>query len=195
VPVAAVVFDVGETLVDETRGWTEIADELGVPRFAFAGVIGGLAARGEPHQRVYDLLGVERRRGVRFEGRDLYADARPCLDELRGRGYRLGLAGNAPANAYAQLDLDVDFVASSADWGVEKPAPEFYARVVDACGCPSAEVAYVGDRVDKDVIPARAAGLRAIHVRRGPWGHLHDPPAGTTQIRSLADLAQVLDGE
>ena len=193
VPVRAVVFDVGETLVDETRGWEAIADELGVPHFTFAGVIGGLAARGEPHQRVYELLGVEPRPGGQFEPGDLYDDARPCLEELRRRGYRLGLAGNSSKGAYDRIELDVDFVASSADWGVEKPTPGFFARVVEACGCRADEIAYVGDRVDNDVLPSRAAGMHAVHVRRGPWGHLHDPPEGTTQVRSLAELPEVLE--
>jgi FMN phosphatase YigB (HAD superfamily) len=192
VTVEAVVFDVGETLADETRVWAEIADELGVPRFTFAGVIGGLAARGEPHQRVYDLLGVEPRAGGRFEPGDLYDDARPCLAELRRRGFRLGLAGNAGRAGYDRIELDVDFVASSAEWGVQKPAPEFFTRVVDACGCAPERIAYVGDRVDNDVLPARSAGLRPVHVRRGPWAYLHDPPVGTPQIGSLAQLPEVL---
>ena len=50
------------------------------------------------------------------------------------RGLRLGLAGNASKAAYDRLELDVDFVASSADWGVEKPAPAFFERIVEACG-------------------------------------------------------------
>ena len=187
------VFDVGETLVDETRGWEAMADRLGVPRFTFCGVIGGLAARGEPHQRVYELLGVEPREGGDFQAPDLYPDARPCVEELRRRGYRVGLAGNSTRGAYDRIELDVDFVASSADWGVEKPSPAFFARVLEACHCPPERIAYVGDRVDNDVLPSRAAGMRAIHVRRGPWGHLHDPPEGTTQIRSLSELPEVLE--
>jgi FMN phosphatase YigB (HAD superfamily) len=193
VAIEAVVFDVGETLVDETRGWEAIADALGVPRFTFLAVIGGLAARGESHRRVYELLGVEPRQGGDFRPDDLYDDARPCLQELRRGGYRLGLAGNAGKGAYDRVGLDVDFVASSADWGVEKPAPAFFERVVEACGCRAEQIAYVGDRVDNDVLPARAAGMRPVHVRRGPWGYLHDPPEGTGQIGSLAELPELLE--
>ncbi len=91
----AVAFDVGETLVDETRMWSDVADAVGVPRFTFFGVLGGLVARGEHHRRVFDLLGVDRpgsygfaRPGsYGFAAEDLYADARPCLAELRRRGY------------------------------------------------------------------------------------------------------------
>src|SRR5205814_314498 len=57
VAVTAVVFDVGETLVDETAMWERAADACGVPRFTLMGVLGGLAARGEDHRRVWSLLG------------------------------------------------------------------------------------------------------------------------------------------
>ncbi len=50
----------------------------------------------------------------------------------------------------------------------------------------------MGDRVDNDVLPALAAGLVAVHVRRGPWGLLHEAPAGAISIRSLAELPAVL---
>lgn len=39
--IEAVVFDVGETLIDETRQWGEWADWLGVPRFTFLAALGG----------------------------------------------------------------------------------------------------------------------------------------------------------
>ncbi len=83
------------------------------------------------------------------------------VGETLARGLRTGLAGNASAGAFAALELDVDFVASSA---------------------------HVGDRIDNDVVPARAAGMLAVHVRRGPRGYLHDAPEGTPTIRSLAEL-------
>lgn len=49
----AVVFDVGETLVDETRMWERAADVAGVLRFTLMGVLGGLAARGAHHNRAW----------------------------------------------------------------------------------------------------------------------------------------------
>jgi HAD superfamily hydrolase (TIGR01509 family) len=191
--VTTVVFDVGETLVDETRVWAEAADALGVPQFTLFGIVGGLAARGESHKRVWEILGVPARRGGGFEARDLYPDARPCVAALRARGYRVALAGNGSRDAYARLDLDADLIASSAAWGVEKPAPEFFERVVSECGCAPGQIAYVGDRVDNDVLPARAAGMRAVHLRRGPWGHLHAAPGDAPTIGSLDLLPELLD--
>ena len=35
---------------------------------------------------------------------------------------------------------------------------------------PAAEIAYVSDRVDNDVLLAKEAGIAAIFLRRGRWG-------------------------
>ena len=59
-------------------------------------------------------------------------------------------------------------------------------------GCYPAELAYVGDRVDNDVVPALAAGLVAVHVRRGPWGRLQSAPPAALAVDSLADLSRAL---
>lgn len=188
----AVVFDVGETLVDETRLWERAADVAGVPRFTLMGVVGGLAARGERHDVVWQVLGVERPASEVGE-LDLYADALPCIERLRARGLLVGAVGNTPASAERLLRGHVDLVGSSARWGVEKPERAFFERMLEeaACAEPS-ELAYVGDRVDNDVAPALEAGIAAVHIRRGPWGHLHDPPPEAIGIRSLDELPEAL---
>jgi hypothetical protein len=58
--VRCVVFDVGETLVNETRIWASIANECGVPMATVCGVLGGRIERGEHHGRLWDVLGVDR---------------------------------------------------------------------------------------------------------------------------------------
>lgn len=207
-----VFFDIGETLVDETRQWAEWAAWLGVPLLTFFGALGGVIARGDHHRRVFDLvrpgIDVERERAARaaagqrdiFDARDFYPDALPCLRELRRRGYRIGLAGNQPEAAEAALRfmaLPVDYIASSARWGVEKPAPEFFTRVAALAGQPPESIAYVGDRVDNDVLPAAAAGMIAVFLQRGPWGMLHAdlPAAARAHLRldTLAALPAALD--
>lgn len=149
----AVFFDVGETLVDETRLWAAVAAFHGIPALTLMGVLGGVIERRQHHRAVHDLLAPGRPPApwVDTEAGDFYPDALGCLAECRAAGWRLGLAGNQPAAAeaaLARLGLDVDVVASSESWGVEKPAPVFYDKVVEAAGCAPGEVAYVGDRVD-----------------------------------------------
>jgi FMN phosphatase YigB (HAD superfamily) len=191
VALKAVVFDVGETLMDETRLWERVADAAGVPRFTLMGILGGLAARGEHYSRLWQLLDVEPAAGF-WDDADFYEDALPCLEGLRRRGLLVGAAGNTGPATEELLRGHVDVAGSSARWGVEKPSPRFFARVVDELGLAAGEIAYVGDRVDNDVEPALAAGMVAVHIRRGPWGHLHEPPPAAVRIRRLDELPEAL---
>jgi hypothetical protein len=102
-------------------------------------------------------------------------------------GLWVGIAGNQTARAgriFRELLLPADFIAMSSDWGVAKPDPAFFRRIVDAAPGRPDEIVYVGDHRDNDLIPAKAAGLRAAHIRRGPWGHLW---ADDPRVAKLAD--------
>jgi FMN phosphatase YigB (HAD superfamily) len=154
----AVVFDVGETLVDETRQLEEIA---------------GGATVAEP-----------------FTEADLYPDALPCIRALRAQGVVVGAVGNMAEENEAFIAPHVDWVGSSARWGVRKPDPRFFSRIVDELALPAEQVAYVGDRVDNDIAPALAFGLQAVHVRRGPWGDRFEVPDGARRIDSLMELVE-----
>lgn len=90
--------------------------------------------------------------------------------------------------------LPLGFVGSSERWAVEKPDPQFFKQIVSAA---DALITYVGDRIDNDIVPAKAAGMRAVFVRRGPWGEVlanrPDASAADATIASLADLPRVLE--
>ena len=57
--VKAVFFDVGETLVDETRYWAAHAERLGVTPHVVWAALGATISRGEHHRHVFELLGGE----------------------------------------------------------------------------------------------------------------------------------------
>ena len=84
-------------------------------------------------------------------------------------------------------------VAGVRDWGVEKPGPAFFKRVAQAAPCDADEILYVGDRLDNDIRPAVAAGLRTALIRRGPWAMIqqHDPDAATIPTARLDSLAEL----
>ncbi|HEY3961213.1 MAG TPA: HAD family hydrolase [Gaiellaceae bacterium] len=189
--VEAVVFDVGETLIDETPHWTLVAEAAGVPPLTLMGVMGGLIARGRDFTEVWDVLGVARPEGT-FAMDAWYDDALPCLARLREAGYRVCACGNTPRRAEDLVGPYVDATASSAGWGVRKPSPAFFERIAGLAGVEPAKIAYVGDRVDNDIEPALATGMVAVHIRRGPWGYLDEPPAAAIRIHSLDELPAVL---
>jgi FMN phosphatase YigB (HAD superfamily) len=202
-------FDVGETLASEERWLGSWADWLGVPRSAFFAALGALIEARRPHQELFTLLrpGIdmaaerEKRsaRGVsdHFTAADLYPDALPALRWAKAAGHRIGIAGNNTANteAFARGLGLADVVGSSQRWGVAKPDPAFFQRLIAEAGGTPGEIVYIGDRVDNDVLPALAAGLTAIHIARGPWGVVQAgwPEAqGLPRIRSLAELPAML---
>jgi FMN phosphatase YigB (HAD superfamily) len=206
-PIRAVCFDVGETLIDETRHWIEWAEFLGIPALTLFTAIGVTMERGQSLRRVFEIfkpgmdpatarrLRAERGWVYDFTARDLYPDAIPCLTALRERGYKVLIAGNQPVEAEAaliRLAVPADLIASSAGWGVSKPDPRFFAKVVEAAGVPAESIAYVGDRLDNDVLPSLAAGMTSVFLRRGPWGWMHAemPEIERAHIRldSLLDL-------
>ena len=55
-------------------------------------------------------------------------------------------------------------------------------------------MAYVGDRVDNDVLPALRAGMIAVHIRRGPWGRVRETPPDAIAIESLDEVPEAVVG-
>ncbi|MEV6583824.1 HAD family hydrolase [Streptomyces sp. NPDC051582] len=208
--IRAVVFDVGECLVDETREYGTWADWLGVPRHTFAAVFGAVVAQGRDYREVFqefrpgfDLTEQRDARAAAgrpecFDENDLYPDVRPALAGLRADGLWLGIAGNQTVRAGGILRSlfsdDVDLIGTSDDWGASKPDPAFFERVADVVPFANDEILYVGDRVDNDLRPGAKAGMRTALVRRGPWATIQWDTAEarelpTFRIESLADLS------
>ncbi len=200
VSVTHVVFDVGGVLVNEARMWRGWAEVVGLDEAHFLaalrdGIARGLGIGGTVRELAPGIdIAAHRARLAALEipgEDDLYPDVRPALASLRAAGLRIGIAGNQPrgvAEALAALDLGADFIATSNDWGVSKPDPRFFARVAESCGAEPRRIAYVGDRLDNDVAPARAAGMRPVLIPRGLWGHL----GGRGDITKLTELPQWL---
>ncbi|MGS2613103.1 HAD family hydrolase [Micromonospora sp. LZ34] len=121
-----------------------------------------------------------------------YPDVRPALAALRecwtlgfatngnSRAERCGLAGEFSLELYAHEN------------GLpKKPAPEFYAAVVEAAGVPASQVVYVGDSLAHDVVGPQRAGLRAIWLNR--LGLPRPPDVHPdAELTTLADLPRAL---
>ncbi|POX58124.1 hydrolase [Streptomyces sp. Ru62] len=210
--IETIVFDVGETITRDDRYWGAWADWLGVPRHTLSALVGAVVAQGRDNAEALRLVrpGIDvaaeyRAReaaccGEHLDEDDLYDDVRPAFSALRRAGVRVVVAGNQTARAgqlLRGLDLPADLIVTSGEWGVAKPQPEFFQRVVEVAEAPADRVLYVGDHPANDVYPAKSAGLRTAHLRRGPWGNLWaDAPetvaAADWRIGGLMELVGIV---
>lgn len=206
--ITTMAFDIGETLTRDDRHWAGWADWLDIPRHTLSALVGAVVAQGRDNADALRLArpGIDLAaeyaaresagQGEHLDESDLYPDVRPALAELRAAGLRVVVAGNQTARAgelLRALDIPADLIATSGEWGLAKPEPAFFARLVELAGVPPQQIVYVGDHPANDVGPAAGAGLRTAHLRRGPWGHLwsgtSEAAAADWRIDSLHDLA------
>ncbi|MCB5167687.1 HAD family hydrolase [Streptomyces bambusae] len=212
--IRTVVLDVGETLTRDDRYWAAWADWLRVPRHTLSALVGAVVVDGRDNADALRLLrpGIDISAeyaareaaggGEQLDETDLYDDVRPALAALRAAGAHVIVAGNQSAKAgrlLRSLNLPADLVVTSAEWGVAKPEPGFFARVLEVSGAAPDETLYVGDHPQNDIMPAATAGLRSAHLRRGPWGFwwADDPAvreAADWSIDSLHDLIDIVKG-
>lgn len=208
--VRMVVFDVGETLVDETRHWGEWADWLSISRFTFLAGLGHVIASGRHHRDIFPILtGMDYQHALDARIRsgwtyeiglgDFYPDALASIRQLKADGYLIGVVGNQPRECEAclrDMGIPLDLVGSSERWGVKKPDRAFFDRLMAEAGLPASEICYVGDHPENDIAPAAALGLRTVFIKRGPWGFAFagHPSAGhaDARISGLLELPDVL---
>src|SRR5918992_3183571 len=126
--ITAVFFDIGETIVYESREYGTWADWLGVPRHTFSAVFGAVIARGMDYRETFQVFApgfdLDKARAERaaagqpetFGEDDLYPDVRPALAALRSSGLWIGIAGNQTLRAGSilrSLDLPADLIVTS----------------------------------------------------------------------------------
>ncbi|WP_306209772.1 HAD family hydrolase [Actinoplanes sp. RD1] len=119
-----------------------------------------------------------------------YDDAVPALTALAAAGVATAVLTNGSAVQQRKkltrtgLAGLVGPVFTVDDLGVAKPDPAAFRRACERWGRPADRVVSVGDNYALDVLGARAAGLRAIHLdrlARGPYDETH-------RITTLRDL-------
>ena len=74
-----------------------------------------------------------------------------------------------------------------------KPDPRPFAVALDRLAVAPADAVFVGDRPDKDVAGARAAGLAAVRVRTGEYAARPDEPAPWASVPDAVAACELLE--
>jgi putative hydrolase of the HAD superfamily len=88
------------------------------------------------------------------------------------RDFKLGIAGQYGKEILSLLErssiLDCfEYHLTQDDFSVTKPDPRYYEQIVKAIGVNPEQCIMVGDRIDKDIIPAKELGMKTIRIRVG----------------------------
>jgi putative hydrolase of the HAD superfamily len=127
-------------------------------------------------------------------GYRLFDDVRPALEELAGRGVKLGVVSNFEPwleDVLALQGVDHLFaaVAISGKLGVAKPDPEIFRWAIREAGADPGATLHVGDQPANDVDAARAAGITPVLIDR--FARYPDPN-GTHRVEDLRGLVELV---
>jgi putative hydrolase of the HAD superfamily len=126
----------------------------------------------------------------------LFDDVRPALEELAGRGLKLGVVSNFEpwlADVLALEGIADRFatVAISGVLGVAKPDPRIFKAALAEAGAGPAATVHVGDQPVNDVAAARAVGITPVLIDRFAR---HRDIVGTHRVERLTELVALLGG-
>lgn len=120
---------------------------------------------------------------------------------LISQSFKLGIAGQYGSELLKVLKeasiLDYfSYQLTQDDFAITKPDPRYYEEITKAFGVDSRECIMVGDRIDKDIIPAKQLGMRTVLVRIGlhenqqPRIPFEVPDAEANGILGLASIVE-----
>lgn len=132
----------------------------------------GLELRPEDALALLDSIYVSGAEG----GKEAYPDARKTLDELRRRGFKLGIVTNRSFGGErfrtdlrdACLDIPWDTVAVSVEVGFLKPHPGLFIAALEALDVAPSETLMVGNSLAEDIAGAQALGMHTAWKRSKP---------------------------
>ncbi|MBN1169716.1 HAD-IA family hydrolase [Candidatus Micrarchaeota archaeon] len=114
---------------------------------------------------------------LKKNGHSIYAATNGTSIKQWDKLIRLGLA------------LYFDDVFISEDLGVEK-SPAFYRKIMKLLKTQPSGCIVVGDREDKDILPAKKAGILTVRVKKGKYAKKKS--AANYQLNEIGELLQVV---
>lgn len=198
-----IFFDVGSTLLDETEAYDHRAKEMikgtDISFEEFDAVRRKFALQGyDGNSSAINYFGLTKT-PWHSEDELPYPDSHSTLNALKKKGYRLGIIANQNPGLRDRLALwglekYFDLIISSAEVGVAKPDRKIFDLALEAAECDAEKCLMVGDRLDNDVLPAKAVGMKTVWIKSGLAKLQSSSLAGEAAdflINSLTELTEI----
>lgn len=203
-----IFFDIGYTLVNEDEIWQKriedtikIAKEEGI-KTSYVEIYDALLNAAQNYQSqaktAAKTIGVSHFGDYCPEHEILYPDVTLVLQQLKSK-YQLGVIANQCANleerlAKLQIREYFDLIVSSHDVNLAKPDQKIFILALKQANCQAENAAMVGDRLDNDIVPAKALGMKTVRIKQGigaiqkPLNHSSTPNFTINTIKELLTI-------
>lgn len=171
-----IFFDVGSTLVDESKAWEKrVSDTVkgsNISVSEFYKLMDDCALKNLiPYDDAVIISGLNRAEW-HSELEMPYKYSENVLSQLYGyvqnRGYSQSTVGDQQKRLEKYgLAKYISLVISSAEEGVSKPDIRLFQKALEKADCKGENAVMVGDRVDNDVAPAKKLGMKTVCVKQG----------------------------
>ena len=88
----------------------------------------------------------------------------------------------------------------SDEIGIRKPNPQLFDHCLKKFGVKGEETIYIGDRIDRDIIPAKLNNIFSIYIHRGgkydtfkTGDKIPEETKPDYEIMSLMEIFQIID--
>lgn len=134
---------------------------------------------------------------------DLLPGVESMLTELRREGVSTAVITDGDVRTQRSkveilgVDQLVDVIVMSDEMGRDfrKPSPRPLVVAMERLKADPGSTAMIGDRPDKDVAAARAAGVRSIRVRTGEYSSAPDDPQPWRTASTVVDAVRAIRAE
>src|SRR5258708_38719185 len=120
---------------------------------------------------------------------------RKTLEALKHAGYRMGVVSNFYGNIETlcrEFGYNTFFsvLIDSAVEGVSKPDPKIYTLALERLRTPAEKVLMVGDNFDRDILPAKALGMKTAWLIGDQKRTPPDASKADLGLRSFEELPE-----
>lgn len=200
-----VFFDIGSTLVDETRCYEHRLKDairgtgISYPA-AYAEVLRFATHTAEPI-KAFAAAHTLALTPWHSEDEFVYPEAKAVLSALH-KQYKIGIIANQPPGTAERLRAyglfeDIDLIIASAEEKLSKPDPKIFSTALKRAGCAAENAVMVGDRLDNDIAPAKALGMQTLWVKQGFGGMgtvQSDAQKPDYRAKDLNEVLKILEG-
>lgn len=198
-----IFFDVGSTLVDESKVYEErmkmVAETANVSyEYVYQTALEFYKENKKGDLEIMKLLNIKRPEW-RHEYEILYSETKECLKKLSEK-YNIGVIANQSLGTEKRLEefgilQYIDLVVASAEEGVAKPDKRIFEITLRRADCKPQHAVMIGDRIDNDIIPAKALGMKTIWIKQGfgkYWNILSEREQADYEVNNLSEVLEIL---